>query len=192
MQTKKCFKCGRELPLSEFYKHPQTGDGHLNKCKECTKNDVHKDYIRKSSDEQWMEKERARGREKFKRLGYKNKTTRTDFPGNENICRMLKVRGYDTKGKEAHHWNYNLPYSVFLISRRAHHRIHNAVIMSREDKFCYTKDGIKIKTAEQAKSVYESILANSGINEEIQLIEFEKWPTKRKIRNTSPAENVQT
>jgi len=139
-----------------------------------------------------MEKERARGREKFKRLGYKNKTTRTDFPGNENICRMLKVRGYDTKGKEAHHWNYNLPYSVFLISRRAHHRIHNAVIMSREDKFCYTKDGIKIKTAEQAKSVYESILANSGINEEIQLIEFEKWPTKRKIRNTSPAENVQT
>ena len=79
MQTKKCFKCGRELPLSEFYKHPRTGDGHLNKCKKCTKNDVHKDYIRKSSDEQWMEKERARGREKFKRLGYKNKTTRTDF-----------------------------------------------------------------------------------------------------------------
>lgn len=177
MTTKKCFKCGRELPLSEFYKHPRMLDGHLNKCKDCAKDDVHKDYMRKSSDEQWMEKERARGRDKFRRLGYKYKPlkTRCDFPGNENICRMLKVRGYDTKGKEAHHWNYNLPYSVFLVSRRAHHRIHLATTISRADKFCYTNDGVKIETAEQAKSIYESILKDSGLNEEIQLIEMKKW-----------------
>ena len=173
-KTKKCFKCGRELPLSEFYKHSQMVDGHLNKCKDCTKKDVHKDYLRKSAEEAWMEKERARGREKFKRLGYKFKPykTRNDFPGNGNICRMLKVRGYDTKGKEAHHWNYNLPYSVFLLSRKAHHRIHNAVIMSRKHKYCYTKDGTKIETAEQAKSIYESILKESGLAENIQLIEI--------------------
>ena len=37
---KKCFKCGQEQELNEFYKHPMMADGHLNKCKTCTKLDV--------------------------------------------------------------------------------------------------------------------------------------------------------
>ena len=33
--TKICKKCGRELPLSNFHKHPAMSDGRINVCKDC-------------------------------------------------------------------------------------------------------------------------------------------------------------
>lgn len=35
--SKVCFKCGAEKPLFDFYKQKGMKDGHLNKCKGCTK-----------------------------------------------------------------------------------------------------------------------------------------------------------
>ena len=37
---KQCFKCKKWQDLDDFYKHPQMKDGHLGKCKQCTKDDV--------------------------------------------------------------------------------------------------------------------------------------------------------
>ena len=42
--TKKCFKCDTIKPIDSFYKHPETADGRLNKCIECTKSDVRSAY----------------------------------------------------------------------------------------------------------------------------------------------------
>ncbi len=37
---KRCFKCLRDLPIEEFYRHGNTADRHLGKCKECARKDV--------------------------------------------------------------------------------------------------------------------------------------------------------
>lgn len=44
MNTKICFKCSKEKEIMLFYKHPKNADGHLNKCKICTKLDVKNGY----------------------------------------------------------------------------------------------------------------------------------------------------
>lgn len=172
METKRCFKCGIIKPLSDFYRHSQMHDGHFNKCKECTKIDAKGRYDRLSVNEDWMQKERIRGREKFKRLGYKNrfKKTRDICPLESNISRKLKARGYDTKGREAHHWNYNLPYSVFLLTRKSHKRIHQHIKVNYSDKYCYTLDGEMIDTEEKAVSIFSSLLRNNGLNEKLVLL----------------------
>ena len=174
--TKVCFKCGRKLPLSEFYRHPQMADGHLNKCKDCAKHDVKKDYDRKSKDESWVEKERERGREKFHRLNYKNKQfkkTTKDFSGINNTRRSLKSRNYSIDGKEAHHWNYNEPRSVILLSPKAHHRIHKYVNANREDKYLYTLDGECLDTEEKTLKYYKDVLSKyDDLEEKLEIINF--------------------
>ena len=172
METKKCFKCGIIKPLSEFYKHPKMEDGNLNKCKECTKKESKARYNVLSKDKNWLEKERQRSRDKFKRLGYKDKfkKVREICPLEANIAKKLRNRGYDTKGKEAHHWNYNLPYSIFLLSRKAHRCIHQFINVNYSDKYCYTKDGEKIDTVEKAISIFSSALSSKGIHEELKIL----------------------
>ena len=148
------------------------GDGHLNECKECVKKRMRKQYTIKSTDEAWLEKERARGREKFKRLGYagKFKSQRILCPKGSNVSRSLKVRGIDTNGMEAHHWNYNSPKSVFLVSKKAHRRIHLHMTVNRDGKYCYTDDGKRLETPEQAASYFKTILDGYGMTENLNVI----------------------
>ena len=46
MNTKKCPKCGKELPLSEFYSNKSKPDGYGSYCKECTKLIQRKTYYK--------------------------------------------------------------------------------------------------------------------------------------------------
>ena len=172
MQTKICFKCGRELPLDAFYAHPQMKDGHLNKCKECTKKDVKQNYLIKSSDENEMERQRARGREKYARLHYRGRYNKYNIlrKASSSISQKLKRLGIDTKGKEAHHWNYNKVNSVFLVSRKAHKRIHQHLTINYNDNFCYTEDDMRLVSPDQASAYFSSILARYGIQERLELI----------------------
>lgn len=44
VRTKKCSKCGRELPASEFYVKNSAADGLQPWCKECQKGRVRTNY----------------------------------------------------------------------------------------------------------------------------------------------------
>jgi hypothetical protein len=71
MNTKKCFKCGAVKPIDEFNRHPEMGDGHLNKCKSCVGKYLKRYYKKKRKDSTWLAKERDRCRIKAKGYGTK-------------------------------------------------------------------------------------------------------------------------
>lgn len=64
---KKCFRCSRLLSIEEFYQHTQMADGHLNKCKDCTKADSAQREARLMADPILSELERDRHRLKSRR-----------------------------------------------------------------------------------------------------------------------------
>jgi hypothetical protein len=126
METKVCFKCGINKPLTDYYVHKKMGDGHLGKCKECAKLDVKNKYVENIQSEEYVEKERARGREKYKRLNYVERTQykKPYSRSTRSIHRHLKAYGYCIVDKEYHHWNYLFKYDVFILNKRAHKLVH--------------------------------------------------------------------
>jgi hypothetical protein len=129
--SKKCFKCGEVKSLSEFYKHKQMADGHVNKCKACNLNDVAKHRIK--NIESIREYDRNRGNRQDK--GYA-KEWRDKYPkkykahcmvnnqkraGNISeqpceICKELKV--------VAHHDDYDKPLNVRWLCQSHHKQWH--------------------------------------------------------------------
>jgi hypothetical protein len=135
-EKKRCFRCNQVKQIEEFYRGRRMADGHLNKCKECTKRDVSKNYrVRKLQYMAYEQERNRRPERKEKALEYQ-KTRRANNPNKykahctvNNALRdgNLTKQPCEVCGNprvEAHHDDYTKPLDVRWLCFEHHRQIH--------------------------------------------------------------------
>lgn len=141
---KRCFKCLCEKPLEGFYKHAAMGDGHLNKCKDCTKKDVaaHRQvnldriraYDRLRAAMPHRVAARAERAKEYPKRFPKRKAATSAVSNAVRDGRLQKQPCWvcgDTKA-EAHHPDYDRPLDVVWLCV-PHHRQTHALVANEPD-----------------------------------------------------------
>ena len=125
----------------------------------------------------WLEKERKRGREKYKRL-YSDKSNNNLKP---SICRGLRklvnLRILLDKNQELHHWNYNYPKSFYILNIRFHKKIHKKLKFD-ESTLCFYYNDVLLDTIEKHTSFLKEQSKELSLN--IDIIIFELTTNKTK------------
>ena len=174
MAKKICFKCDTEKDLSEYYAHKGMLDGHLGKCKSCTKKDTRKRDKKLISTKEGLEKERERQREKYYRLGYKEKhkpSTKEKMiimgRYNKLYPEKYKVRCLSghikaKKGNQNHHWSYNEIHAkdIIELSRKDHATIHRFLDYDKSTFYYKDSNGNLLDTKKKHEK-YINIILNS-------------------------------
>jgi hypothetical protein len=140
---KKCFKCNTVKPLDEFYKHSRMADGHVNKCKECNKNDVttHRnknlEKIRAYDRARSKEPERIKAATEITRAWRAEDSRRklahsqvAKAIRNGTLVRQPCVRCAETKSV-AHHEDYDHPLTVMWLCQACHKQRHKELRSSK-------------------------------------------------------------
>ena len=140
MTEKTCFKCKRELPIDCFYKHLQMADGHLNKCKECTKTDTiqnrlknvnyYRSYDKARGSRQccdYVAKYRKLNPEKYRATSMVNRMVRNGQLLKQN-CEVCGA-----KQTHAHHEDYSRPLDVRWLCPPCHAERHKTIKKQKQE-----------------------------------------------------------
>ena len=160
METKRCYRCGVEKPLTEFHKHKRMPHGRRNICKECACREERERQYRLSQDPSYYDRERQRGRDKYRRL-YADKHEKSSHKENKTTRRDIKAMGINVDGYEVHHWDYNQKKDVFLLTPRAHKRVHSYLTFDDDSKK-FMCNGVLLETKDEHMRVILSILSLYG------------------------------
>ena len=145
IRSKECFKCKTIKPLSEFYKHSAMGDGHLNKCKECTKNDAtaHRnknlEKIRAYDRDRAKAPERSKAAQEINAAWRKadNRRTRAHVAVARAVRKGSLVRSPCIRCGEqkslAHHEDYDKPLEVVWLCQPCHKQRHKEIDVLKGD-----------------------------------------------------------
>ena len=140
--VKTCFRCGRVRTIEEFYRHSEMADGHLGKCKECTRRDVADHYRRNRERIRVYEQARYQDPERRRKVLEYQRRRRKLRPERELAHRMVSNAVRDgrlkrepcedcgaTERVQAHHDDYSKPLSVRWLCFRCHreHAHHQVV-----------------------------------------------------------------
>lgn len=133
---KKCFKCGVEKQLDEFYKHPQMKDGRVNKCKECNKKDVRDnrsknlDYYRDYDNRRFKENgSRSRPSKAYRKDNPKKYWAHTALSNAVRDGKIVRPQSCDQCGENhrsihGHHDDYDKPLDVRWLCPPCHFAWH--------------------------------------------------------------------
>ena len=156
------------------------GDGHLGKCKDCTKSDTRKREARLKLDPDWAESERKRHREKYYRLGYKEKHKPT--PDKKRVLMSAYFERYPEKrrahtasqhlrveGFLNHHWSYNKEHwrDVVFLTKTEHSTVHRFMVYDPVAKMYKTKSGVLLDTREKHEAYIGDVLLAEGLRKKI-------------------------
>lgn len=134
---KTCFKCGKALPLDDFYRHSRMKDGRLNKCIACTKSDVHThrllniSRIRKYDNDRASLPHRVEARVRmaadWRRRNPDGRKAHIAVQNAVRAGRLLKLpcEVCGAEKSEAHHPHYGAPLLVTWLCRAHHMQIHH-------------------------------------------------------------------
>ena len=148
---KTCICCKEHKDISEFYKHPDTADGHLGKCKSCCKEQAisnriknyerYRDYDKnkeitpeqKEKRAQYAKSKRGRAAHRLACLNYNSKNPHKKKAtvavrvavASGKLTMPDKCSSCGKSGKvHGHHDDYDLPLDVVWLCPTCHNQLH--------------------------------------------------------------------